>query len=251
MPRTLFSTLMLPTEGVYASHLPHLNSLPVRTFLPNGYEPKYAYPLIVFFHQQGGSDEQVLRLAPTISRRNALYLSLRGSVPLDRHDEDGLPAYGWGDTNEHDEQLADYLMKSVEQTRREFHIHSERVYLAGVAEGASVAYRMALRMPQRFAGVISINGTLPRPESGPLFRDDEVKDLRVLIAHGAANEVVPLEMARRDFLALYGAGADVLLSTYPCTHTVHPNMLRDVNRWVIRNVDHDACWDAEEEDFEE
>ena len=52
-------------------------------------------------------------------------------------------------------------------------------------------------------------------------------------------------------LALYGAGADVLLSTYPCTHAVHPNMLRDVNRWVIRNVEHDACWDAEDDDFEE
>jgi len=251
MPRTLFHTLMLPSEGVYASHLPHLKSLPVRTFLPTGYEPKYAYPLIVFFHQHGGSDEAVLRLAPRISRRNAIYLSLRGPVPLERQDEDGLPAFGWGEAGEHDDHLAEYLLKSVEQTRREFHIHSERVYLAGVAEGASLAYRMALRLPQRFAGVISINGTLPRPQEGPLFRDDEVKDLRVLIAHGAANEVVPLELARRDFLALYGAGADVLLSTYPCTHTVHPNMLRDVNRWVIRNVDHDACWDSEEEDFEE
>ncbi|HJZ89271.1 MAG TPA: hypothetical protein VKE40_00265, partial [Gemmataceae bacterium] len=83
------------------------------------------------------------------------------------------------------------------------------------------------------------------------FRDDEVKDLRVLIAHGAANEVVPLEFARRDFLALYGAGADVLLSTYPCTHMVHPNMLRDINRWVIRNVDHDTCWEAEEDEEDE
>ena len=128
---------------------------------------------------------------------------------------------------------------------------SEIAYLAGVAEGAGMAYRMALRFPHKFAGVISMNGTLPRPAEGPLFRDDEVKDLRVLICHGAANEVVPLELARRDFLALYGAGADVLLSTYPCTHTVHPNMLRDINRWVIRNVDYDACWDAEEDDFEE
>ena len=74
---------------------------------------------------------------------------------------------------------------------------------------------MALRLPGKFAGVIAINGTLPRPAEGPLFRDDEVKDLRVLIAHGAANEVVPLELARRDFLALYGAGADVLLEHLP------------------------------------
>jgi phospholipase/carboxylesterase len=248
MPRSVLSTLMLPTEGVYASKLPHLNSLPVRTFLPTGYEHNYAYPLIVLLHAHGGSDEQVLRLAPRISRRNCLYLSLRGPAALNSRDDDGLPAYGWGEPGEHDAQLGDYLLKAVEQTRREFHIHSERVYLAGVAEGAAVAYRMALRMPQRFAGVISINGTLPRPAEGPLFRDDEVKDLRVLIAHGAANEVVPLELARRDFLALYGAGADVMLSTYPCTHTVHPNMLRDINRWVIRNVEHDTPWDAEEEE---
>jgi phospholipase/carboxylesterase len=248
MPRSVLSTLMLPSEGVYASKLPHLNSLPVRTFLPAGYEHNYAYPLIVLLHAHGGSDEQVLRLAPRISRRNCLYLSLRGPVALDSRDDDGLPAYGWGEPGEHDGRVAEYLLKAVEQTRREFHIHSERVYLAGVAEGAAVAYRMALQLPQRFAGVISINGTLPRPAEGPLFRDDEVKDLRVLIAHGAANEVVPLEMARRDFLALYGAGADVTLSTYPCTHAVHPNMLRDINRWVIRNVDHDTPWDAEEEE---
>lgn len=251
MPRTLFSALMLPTEGVYASKLPHLRSLPVRTFLPTGYEPNYAYPLVVLFHQHGGSDEQVLRLAPRISRRNCIYLSLQGPVPLNLTDDDGLPAYGWGEPGEYDAHLGEYLLKAVEQTRREFHIHSERVYLAGVAEGAGVAYRMALRMPGKFAGVVSINGTLPRPAEGPLFHDDEVKDLRVLIAHGAANEVVPLEMARRDFLALYGAGADVLLSTYPCTHVIHPNMLRDVNRWVIRNVDHDTCWDAEDDEFEE
>jgi phospholipase/carboxylesterase len=251
MPRTLFSSLMLPTEGVYDSKLPHLNSLPVRTFLPTGYEPNYAYPLIILLHADGGSDEQVLRLAPRISRRNCIYVSLRGPVALDRRDDDGLPVYGWGGPGEHDAHLTDYLLKAVEQTRREFHIHSERVYLAGMGEGAGVAYRLALQMLGKFAGVISINGTLPRPAEGPLFRDDEVKDLRVLIAHGAANEVVPLELARRDFLALYGAGADVTLSTYPCTHTVHPNMLRDINRWVIRNVDHDACWDAEDDDFED
>jgi phospholipase/carboxylesterase len=251
MPRTLLSALMLPTEGIYSSSLPHLNALPVRTFLPTGYEHNYAYPLIVLLHSHGGSDEQVLRYAPRISRRNCIYISLRGPVPLNARDDDGLPSYGWGEPGEHDAWVSEYLLKAVEQTRREFHIHSERVYLAGIADGAAVAYRMALRMPQKFAGVISVNGTLPRPAEGPLFRDDEVKDLRVLIAHGAANEVVPLELARRDFLALYGAGADVLLSTHPCTHTVHPNMLRDINRWVIRNVDHDTCWEAEEEDEED
>ena len=46
MPRTLFSTLLAPSEGLYASNLPHMNSLPVGMYLPAGYEPNYAYPLI-------------------------------------------------------------------------------------------------------------------------------------------------------------------------------------------------------------
>src|SRR5689334_5313957 len=101
MPRTLFSTLMTPSEGVYASKLRHPQSLPVQTFLPAGYESKYAYPLIVFFHSHGSGDEQVLRLAPRISRRNAIYISLRGPVPLERQDDDGLPVFGWGEPGEH------------------------------------------------------------------------------------------------------------------------------------------------------
>ena len=248
MPRSLISSQLMPSEGFHVSPVPTLDDYPVRSFLPTGYESNYAYPLVVLFHGQGGSDEQVLRYAPRISRRNYLFLSLRAPNPLGHRDDDGLPVYGWGEPGEHDAFLADYLVKAVEQTRRDYHIHSERIYLAGVSEGASVAYRLALRMPEKLAGLISINGTLPRPAEGPLFPRDDLNHLRVLIAHGAANEVVPLELARRDFLALYGAGVDVTLNTYPATHTVHPNMLRDINHWLIRYVNQDACWDDEDDD---
>ena len=72
------------------------NPLPVQTFLPTGYEPNYPYPLIVLFHSHGGSDEQVLRFAPRISRRNCMYVSLRGPVALNSRDDDGLPALHLG-----------------------------------------------------------------------------------------------------------------------------------------------------------
>jgi predicted esterase len=29
------------------------------------------------------------------------------------------------------------------------------------------------------------------------------------------------------------AGLDVQMHTYPATHRLHPDMLRDVNRWII------------------
>jgi phospholipase/carboxylesterase len=123
-------------------------------------------------------------------------------------------------------------MRAVEQTRRSYHVHSERIYLAGFAEGATMAYRLGLTFPEKLAGVISLNGAMPR-QGGPLFRLPAIRQLRVFIGHGIANAVVPLSLARRDFKVLYAAGLPVEMRTYLATHKLHPDMLKDINRWII------------------
>ena len=52
-------------EGYDVSAEPMLG-LPIRTQLPDAYEPGYAYPLLVLFHGRGGNEEQVLRVAQKI-----------------------------------------------------------------------------------------------------------------------------------------------------------------------------------------
>jgi phospholipase/carboxylesterase len=228
-----------PAEGFYTSEVFAPWSLPVRTFLPTGYEPNYPYPLLVFFHGQGGSEEQVLRLAPRLSRRNYVCISLRGPHPLGPG-ADGQAGFSWGEDGQCDPQIEDYVLRAVEQTRRNYHVHSERIYLAGFCEGATLAYRLGLTFPEKIAGIISLNGTLP-PRGGPLFRPSEMRHLRVLIGHGIANAVVPLALAKRDFRVLYAAGVDAQLHTYPTTHRLHPHMLRDIDRWIMNSLE--AEWD--------
>src|SRR6516225_6627961 len=84
-----------PAEGFYTSEIRSPRPLPVRTFLPTGYEPKYPYPLLVFLHGQGGNEEQILRLAPRLSRRNYICIGLRGNRELGER-PDGKPGFGWG-----------------------------------------------------------------------------------------------------------------------------------------------------------
>lgn len=217
-------------EGFYTSEVQTPERWPVRTFLPTGYEPNYPYPLLVFFHGHGGSEEQVLQLAPKLSRRNYICISLRGTQQLDPT-IDGRPGYSWGQDGEHDAQIEDYVFSAIQQTRRNYHVHSERIYLAGICEGAGLAYRLGLLYPERVAGVIALNGAMPR-QGSPLMRLPEVRQLRVLIGHGIANAVVPLAMAKRDFRLLYAAGLPVQMHTYPSTHRLHEHMLRDINRWL-------------------
>jgi phospholipase/carboxylesterase len=228
-----------PAEGFYTTQLPAHPDRPVRTFLPVDYQPRYPYPLVVLLHGNGGSEESVGRLAPRLSRRNYICVSLRGPHALGRR-ADGREAFGWAADGADDDLIQDYLVSAVEQTRRTYHVHSERVFLAGVCEGAEVAYRVGLGMADRIAGVIALNGQMPKPAGAPLFRFAAVRNLPVLIGHGIANPVVPYTAAERDYRLLYAAGANVRLVGYPTNHKIHPNMLRDVNRWIMGGVTADA-----------
>jgi phospholipase/carboxylesterase len=224
-----------PAEGFYNSEVHAPRRRPVRTFLPTGYEPRYPYPLVVFFHGHGGNEEQILRLAPRLSRRNYICVGLRGSELLGQR-ADGRLGYHWGDL---DTLTEDYIFRAVEQTRRNYHVHSERIYLAGICEGATLAYRLGLEFPDRFAGVISLNGTRAR-RGAPLLRLPDVRDVRVFIGHGIANSVVPLSLARDDYRLFYAAGLPLEMQTYPANHRLHPDMLRDVNRWIMGHCNEES-----------
>ncbi len=101
-----------------------------------------------------------------------------------------------------------------------------------------MAYRLGLLYPERFGGVVSLNGVMPR--GGPLLRLPDVRRLRVLIGHGIANAVAPLGLARADFRLLYTAGLDVRMNTYATNHRIHPDMLRDIDRWIMDQINEEV-----------
>jgi phospholipase/carboxylesterase len=226
-----------PAEGFYTSEVESPRSWPVRTFLPTGYEPGYAYPLLVFFHGYGSDEKQILHMAPRLSRRNFICIGLRGSKNVG-YRPDGEMGYSWGADDCFDVMLEEYVFQAIELTCQTYHIHTNRIYLAGFCEGVALAYRLGLTFPEKFAGIISLNGAMTR-RGRPLLRLAEIRKLRVFIGHGIANALTPLSMAKNDQKLLYTAGMGVDFNTYLTNHRLHPDMLRDVNRWVIGHCNQD------------
>lgn len=226
-----------PSEGFYSAEVASESSaaLTVRAFLPDGYEPRYPYPVVVLLHGQGSDDAQVLELAPALSRRNFIAVSFRvpdeALAPPPMSFEEALVSELTTSRT-----LTDTVLKAVDQVRRAYHIHTERVYLVGVCEGAMAAYRAAFALNGKIAGVATLNGSLPKADGQPLFTLPQVRGLRVMIAHNKGNATAPHPAAMRDYRIFYGAGADVSLQSYAGVQSVHPNMLRDLNRWIIGHV---------------
>jgi phospholipase/carboxylesterase len=221
-----------PTEGFTTTHLPSEPDRPVRLFLPADYQPKYAYPLVVIFHADGGDEDVAARLIPGLSRRNYIAACPRATRRLGLGPT-GRPSFGWG---EPDSRLDRYLLDMVAHARREYHIHSERVYFMGVGEGAAIAYRLGLAMANEVAGVVALNGKLPLTSRRTMSRSKTLSGLPVFVGHGVNNPVVPLPTARQASRLLSAAGAQVRFESYATTHRIHPDMLRDVNRWIMGAV---------------
>ncbi len=232
-------------------------SLVEARFVPQRYEPNYAYPLLVLLHQRGGDEQQMVRSMPAMSWRNYVGLSLRGPEIVTRQ---GRPVgHGWGpefarrdrpsrshacpdpevfrrslasDEPDPIDALEDGIFGAVRQTRRALHVHSERIFLVGSGEGAAVAYRVAMSHPERFAGVVAINGWLPG-NFRPLARLKDCRNLRVLVVHGEWNGRVPVDHARKTVATLRNGGLKVAFQSYPCAHRLTSHMLSDVDTWLI------------------
>jgi phospholipase/carboxylesterase len=211
-----------PVEGFRSVALPGAPNRPARVYLPTDYQPKYAYPLVVLFHADGECEDHAARLVPQLSRRNYVALCLRGPVKRGLR-ADGRPAFGWGTAADRGAKAA------LAHVMREYSVNPNRVFLIGVGEGAAAAGRFA--RDARVSGVVALNGAFPADRV-------QANDIRVLIAHGSANPLVPLAEARRAAARLTAAGAAVRVSRYAASQRVHADMLRDANRWIMAQIAH-------------
>jgi phospholipase/carboxylesterase len=202
-------------------------------FAPLHYEPGYAYPLIVWLHGGGGDERQLLRIMPLMSMQNYVAIAPRGLHA--GRPGGGRSGYGWQQSDDHIQQAQQRVLDSIEIACDKLHVAPQRVFLAGFDCGGTMALRVAMRHPQRFAGVVSLCG--PLPTGGTLLSNlTGVRRLPVLMAVGRYSLEYPQNQVCADLRLLHSAGMSVTLRQYPSGHELSPQMLADVNRWIIEQI---------------
>lgn len=197
--------------------------------LPEHYESRYAYPLVVWFHGDGSSEDELSSVMASISDRNFIGLALRGNVTCDK-------GFGWSTSGEQLDTLLGDVESLVLGLRRQYHIHSERIYLAGFGSGASAAMELILRKPEWFGGAACLCGSFSQLQI-PSFRSRDFQNKRVLLATSASSRSTGV----RDVVAagrlLYSSGMQIGTRVYQESGTgPSSKMLSDVNHWLMDDV---------------
>ena len=119
--------------------------------------------------------------------------------------------------------------------RSRFRIAAARVFLARFDCGGTMAFRVALNNPDRFAGVLSFCGRFPagRNALGNLI---EARRLPVFLAGGRDSGEYPPESVCDDLRLFHTAGMSISLRQYPCRQELSPQMFGDMDRWIIEQI---------------
>ncbi len=197
-------------------------------FAPMHYEPGYAYPLVVWLHGAGADERQLLRVMPLLGMRNYVAVAPRGTF----HETEDAGRYNWPQAERHIVLAEHRVFDAVDTARAKYHVHAGRVFLAGFHSGGTMALRIALAHPSRFAGVVSLGGPVPTGGT-PLGNLDGVRRLPVLLAAGSHSPGFPPELVSDNQRLLHTAGVPIAVRRYRCGQELSPQMLADVDRWII------------------
>lgn len=195
---------------------------------PLHYERNYAYPLLVWLHDDGGSERELNRVMPLVSLRNYVSVAVRGVMPVAR-------GYSWPQAAESIGTAESRVADAVNDVKERFNVNAERVYLAGRGAGGTMALRLALRSSQAYAGAASIGGCFPIGHA-PLARLHAARQSRLLMMHCRDSEAYSVDHVCDELSLFHAAGLSVTLRQYPCGDELTTQMLRDLDVWLMEQV---------------
>ncbi|HWS42023.1 MAG TPA: Ig-like domain-containing protein [Pseudoflavonifractor sp.] len=207
-------------QKVYTDTAIQAKGLNYRLYIPASYEHGQAedLPLLIYLNGAGsrGTDnvKQLANLSPLITPLidNPDYPCILVVPQLPESDKwvnvdwaNGSYADSVAESNS-----AKLLMGLIGELKEAYQVDESRVYLMGQSFGGYGTWDLITRHPETFAAAVPMCG------AGSLARTEAIKDLPLLVLHGAADPTVPVSGSREMVAALQAAGsASVTYLEYP------------------------------------
>lgn len=191
--------------------------------------------LIVLLHGVGSNEEDLFRLAKQLPN-DFVIVSARAPYAV------GPDRYAWFQVDfssgkqvinpEQAEKSRLVLNNFVNQLVERYRIDISNIFLGGFSQGGIMSYSVGLTFPQKFAGIFVLSSRL-LPEVKPLIKAGKILErLRIFIAHGVNDTVLPIHYALEAKSYLQNLTQDLTYNEYNIGHTTMEKELSDLRDWI-------------------
>ena len=119
---------------------------------------------------------------------------------------------------------------------RERGIAARGIIVAGFSQGGAIALHGALRYPERLGGIMALSTYLPMDERLAEEAAAANRDVPILMCHGTADPVLPVQMGEQSRDQLVAAGYPVEWKAYPMQHQVSLAEIADIAAWLGKRL---------------
>lgn len=193
-------------------------------------------PLLLLLHGYGSNEEDLFSFAPELPDE---YYVVSARAPYN------LQPYGHAwyaitfdadenkfSDNDQARESRDLIARLINELVTDLPIDFQDVSLIGFSQGTILSYAVALSYPEKIKNVIALSGYLNPDLLISGYEKKNFSHLKIFASHGTADQVIPVEWARKAPELLQKLGIDVTYKEYPIGHGVSPQNFYDFKNWL-------------------
>lgn len=224
------------------------DNLPYRLYIPEKYDAKTSYPLIIWLHGAGerGRDNmgQLGNEVETIISSNVQNIQKTFVIAPQCPKEQFWTYSDWRSSGQFNNySMEEYSKKyteaawlklihhEVEQLTKKYKIDKNRIYLMGFSMGGNGVWEMLVRYPNLFAASVPISGP------GDPSKVSAISHIPIWIFQGTLDTVVPVQNMQEMSKALKAAGGNVKYTELNLEHVITKEVLsnNELFNWLFSN----------------
>jgi len=192
-------------------------------------------PLILLLHGVGSNERDLFSFADQLPA-NALVISARAPIIL------GPDSYSWFHVDlstgtriinaQQAEESRLLLIRFISELKNKFKFDQSRIFMCGFSQGGMMSYSVALTRPDLIHGIGILSGRLLDEVKPKIATSENLKPLKVFIAHGNRDQVIPVSLARSSVEYLKSRNLDPIYKEHGIAHEINSEILNDLISWI-------------------
>ncbi len=197
-------------------------------------------PLLIMCHGYGSDENDLFSFANELPEE-LFIISLRAPYPMQPF---GNAWYAinfdaqqnkWNDV-EQATASRDKIAAFIDEACETYPVNKENVTLLGFSQGTILSFAVTLSYPEKVKNVIALSGYISDDMIANNSTEKDYSHLNFYCSHGSADQVIPVDWARKTPLFLDKLDIRHKYSEFPVGHGVAPQNFYEFRDWLADKI---------------